>query len=216
MIHPTRTNLLMLRDKTLSVINSMRILKARKQALIREFLETTRPFLQSREDIRVMYGEAIKELSLSLGHEGKESIDSITAVTARDFKVHITEKSIWGLKYKEVTASEAAVREPGKRGFDYISTTPHLDESIYLFEKIVESMVEIGAFESKLKRLGDEIIKTTRRIRVLEEKILPEISRQIKFISQYIGERERESYYRLKKFKGSPKKISQQQHASLF
>lgn len=216
MIHPTRTNLLMLKDKTLSVINSMRILKARKQALIREFLETTRPFLRSREDIRVMYGEAIKELSLSLGHEGKESIDSITAVTARDFKVQITEKSIWGLKYKEVTASEAAVREPGKRGFDYLSTTPRLDESIYLFEKIVESMVEIAAFESKLKRLGNEIIKTTRRIRVLEEKILPDISRQIKFISQYIGERERESYYRLKKFKESPKKISRQQQASPF
>lgn len=90
MIHPTRTNLLMLRDKAGSALNSMKILKARKQALIKEFLDTTRPFLRSRTDIRNIYGKAIQELRLSLGREGKVSIESITGVTARDFRVEIT------------------------------------------------------------------------------------------------------------------------------
>jgi len=38
---------------------------------------------------------------------------------------------------------------------------------------------------------------------VLEERVLPELRYQIKTITQYIGERDRESYYRLKKFKSS-------------
>lgn len=191
----------MLRDKTRSVVNSMKILKARKQALIKEFLDTTRPFLRSRAEIRNIYGKAIQELRLSLGHEGEDSIESIAAVTARDFRVEITENSIWGLKYKEVTAYESAVRDPRMRGYDYLLTTPHLEEGIYLFEKIVEAMVEIAAFESKLKRLGAEIIKTTRKIRVIEERVLPELRNNIKTIVQYIGEREREAFYRLKRFK---------------
>jgi len=201
MIHPTRTNLLLLRDKTRSVVNSMKILKARKQALIKEFLDTTRPFLRSRSEIRSIYGKAIQELRLSLGHEGKDSIESIAAVTARDFRVEITENSIWGLKYKEVTALEPAVRDPGRRGYDFLSTTPHLEEGIYLFEKIMESMVEMAAFESKLKRIGEEIIKTSRKIRVLEERVLPDFRAQVKMISDHIGEREREAYCRLKRFK---------------
>ena len=201
MIHPTRTNLILLKDKARSVDNSMRILKARKQALIREFLDTTRPFLRSRAEIRNIYGKAIQELALSFGHEGNDVIESIAAVTARDFRVEITEKSIWGLKYKEVTAAESAVRDPGKRGYDYLFTTPHLDEDIYLFEKILESMIGMAAFESKLKRLGDEIIKTTRKIRVIEERVLPDLRADIKTIVQYIGEREREAFYRLKRFK---------------
>jgi hypothetical protein len=138
---------LILKDKARSVVNSMRILKARKQALIKEFLETTRPFLRSGAEIRNIYGKAIQELILSLGHEGQDFIESIRAATARDFRVEITEKSIWGLKYKEVTAPEPAVRDPGRRGYDFLSTTPHLEESIYLFEKIMESMVEMAAFE---------------------------------------------------------------------
>lgn len=197
----------MLKDKARSVDNSMRILKARKQALIKEFLDTTRPFLRSRAEIRNIYGKAIQELTLSLGHEGNDSIESITAVTARDFRVKITEKSIWGLKYKEVTAAESAVRDPGKRGYDYLPTTPHLDEGIYLFEKIVESMVEIAAFESKLKRLGEEIVKTTRKIRVIEERVLPDLRDDIQTIVQYIGEREREAFYRLKRFKSGVQHI---------
>ncbi len=201
MIHPTRTNLLLLKDNALSVTNSIGILKARRQALIREFLSTTLPFLRSREDIRNTYGKAIEELALSLGHEGRNNIESITLVTKRDMGVEITERSIWGLKYRDVIAQESSVRGTDERGYDYLSTTPHLEECIYSFEKILESMLNIATFESKLKRLGAEILKTTRKIRVLEERVLPDLKHQIKTISQYIGEREREAYYRLKIFK---------------
>lgn len=201
MIHPTRTNLLFLKDKAQSVENSIGILKARRQALIKEFLNTTLPFLRSREDIRKSYGKAIEELKLSLGHEGKDCIESIIAITKRELGVEITERSIWGLKYRDVIVHETPVRSPDERGYDYLSTTPHLDECIYYFEKIVESMIEIATFESKLKRLGNEILRITRRIKVLEERIQPDLRLQIKAISQYIGEREREAYYRLKRFK---------------
>ncbi|MEK6693182.1 MAG: V-type ATP synthase subunit D [Nitrospirota bacterium] len=201
-IHPTRTNLLILKEKSRSVINSTGILKARRQALIREFLNTTMPFLRSREEIRKTYGKAIEELKLSLGHEGKNCIESVVAITRREFSIEINEKSIWGLKYRDVVAHETPVRSPEERGYDYLSTTPHLDECTHRFESVVATMIEIATFESKLKRLGDEIIRITRRIRVLEERIQPELSLQIKTISQYIGEREREAYYRLKRFKG--------------
>ncbi len=212
MIHPTRTNLLLIREKTLSVENSMRTLKARKQALTREFLDTTRPFLRTREDIRARYGKALSELALSMGHEGKEAIESIASAASRDFRVDITEKKIWGLKYKEVTAHDIPVRSPAERGYDYFSTTPSLEECTLQFEKILESMIGMAAFEGKLKRLGDEILKTTRRIRVLEERVLPVLRMQAKAIIQHIGEREREAYCRLKRFK---EKISRESDITL-
>ena len=202
MIHPTRTNLLLIREKSLSVVNSIRILKARKQALTREFLDTTRPFLRSREDIRARYGKALAGLALSLGHEGREEIGSIAIAASRDFRIDISEKGIWGLKYMEVTANETPVRAPDQRGYDYLPTTPHLEECMREFEKILESMIDMAAFEGKLKRLGDEILKTTRRVRVLEERVLPGLNAQVRAIAQHIGEREREAYCRLKHFKG--------------
>jgi V/A-type H+-transporting ATPase subunit D len=202
MIHPTRTNLLLLKDKARSVSNSISILKARKQALIKEFLDTARPFLRSREDIRNTYGKALQELALSLGHEGNDTIESITVTTARDFGIDVIEKSIWGLKYKDIVTRDSSVREPDERGYDYLSTTPHLEECAHYFEKLLEEMIKNAEFENKLKRIGAEILRTTRKIRVLEELVFPNITRQVKTITQFIAERERESFFRLKRFKG--------------
>jgi len=201
MIHPTRTNLLLLKEKSRSVVNSIGILKARKQALIKEFLAATLPFLRSREDIRESYGKALRELALSLGHEGRENIESIVIATERDFGVDVIEKSIWGLRYKDILFHDAPLRDPGKRGYDEFGTTPHLEEGTALFEKLLESMLHLAQYESKLKRLGDEIMRTTRRVKVLEEMVLPGLKHQVRTITQYIGERERESFYRLKRVK---------------
>ena len=201
MIQTTRTNLLLLKDKSRSVVNSIGILKARKQALIKEFLAATLPFLRSREEIRQAYGKAIRELAATLGHEGKNTVESIVRATEREFGVDVIEKSIWGLHYKDLLFHDVPVRAPDKRGYDERGTTPHLEESAGLFEKLLEFMLHIAEYESKLKRLGEEIIRTTRRIKVLEEMVLPDLKHQVKFIAQYIGERERESFYRLKRVK---------------
>ncbi len=201
MIHPTRTNLLLLKEKSKSIANSVGILTARRQALIREFLDASLPFLRSREEIRSTYGKAMDELALSLGSEGKMTIESIACTAARDVSVDIIEKRIWGLRYKDILLKETLVREPDQRGYDIRSTTPHVEESIYFFEKVLESMVGLAAYENKLKRLGDEITRISRKVKVLQERVLPRLQGQIRIIAQYISEREREVYYRLKKFK---------------
>jgi V/A-type H+-transporting ATPase subunit D len=201
MIHPTRTNLLLLKEKSRSVLNSIGILKARKQALIKEFMATTLPFLRSREDIRITYGKALLKRALALGHEGRDTVESIVVATEREFGIDVAEKSIWGLRYKDIAFHDAPVRDADKRGYDELSVTPHLEAGVTLFEKLLEAMLEIAKYESKLKRLSQEILRTTRRIKVLEEMVVPSLRLQIRTINQYIGERERESFYRLKRVK---------------
>ena len=126
---------------------------------------------------------------------------SVSEATGRDFKIDIIEKSIWGLRYKDIVFHEAPVRDADKRGYDEYASSPHLEEGIGHFEKLLEFMLHIAEYESKLKRLGDEILRTTRRIKVLEEMVLPGLKSNIRTITQYIGERERESFYRLKRVK---------------
>jgi len=201
MIHPTRTNLLLLKEKSRSVTGSIGILKARRLALIREFLATSAPFLRSRDEVRTAYARALIEMHLSLGHEGEEGIESLESVGCPELGVEISERSVMGLRYRDVTVPEGLVRSPDERGYDYSSTTPHVEEAIHHFESIMVEMMEIAAFESRMKRLGEEILRVTRRTRVLEERVLPGLHRDIRGIGHYLGERERESFYRLKQFK---------------
>ena len=201
MIHPTRTNLLLLKEKSRSVQNSNSILKARRQALIRELLATTAPFLASRDTVQATYGEAIHELALSLAIEGGEMLDSIAAVAERDLGLEVSEGRVMGLHYREVSVRASLLRNLAERGYDYRTTTPRLEETLHHFEEILQAMLEIAAYESKLKRLSREVVRVTRRIRVLEERILPELQQQVKTISRFLGEREREATFRLKRFR---------------
>lgn len=202
MIHPTRTNLLLLKEKSLSVNNSIGILKSRRQALIIEFLKTSTPYLESRKSIRKLYGDGIVALLFSVGHLGETTVDSISEVTAREFLVEITSRKLWGLEYKEISPRDSALRNILARNYDVRVTTTNLEEAIWRFEQIVDAILDIAEFDNKLQRLSREIIQTTRRVRVLEERILPQLRQQIRSITQYLGERERETYFRLKQFKG--------------
>ena len=201
MIHPTRTNLLLLRERAASVTDSVAILKARRHALIRRFLETVQPFVRSRDAIRADYGRALAELRLATGHEGGAWVEGLAATAARPVGVEVAERIVFGLRYREFVPYGPFERSPAERDYDYTVTTPHLEEAIHGFEKVLASMLEIAAYESRLKILGEEIIGVTRRIRVLEERVLPRLRAQVRAIAQYLAERERESHFRLKRFK---------------
>ncbi|MGB5105023.1 MAG: V-type ATP synthase subunit D [Steroidobacteraceae bacterium] len=203
MIHPTRTDLMQIREKAASVANSTAILKARRQALIRGFLDSVQPFMRSRDAVRRDYGAALGELHLGAGHEGMAFVEAIAATARREIGVEVEEKNVMGVRYRELTVYGPFARSPEERDYGYAATTPHLEESVHLFEKVLENLLEIAAFESRLEMLGAEILRVTRRTRVLEERVLPRLRAEIRAIVQYIGEREREAHYRLKKFKDS-------------
>ena len=201
MIHPTRTNLLQLRERAASVANSVGILKARRLALIRRFLESVHPFVRSRDAVRRDYGRALCELRLTRGHEGEDWVAALAANSARPVGVDVEERNVMGIRYRDLVAYGPFIRSPEERDHDYTATTPHLEEAIHGFKTVLESMLEIAAFESRLKMLGEEIMAVTHRIRVLEERVQPRLRTQIRAIAQYLGEREREAHYRLKRFK---------------
>jgi V/A-type H+-transporting ATPase subunit D len=63
-------------------------------------------------------------------------------------------------------------------------------------------MVEVAGSETRIKKLGSEIKKTTRRVNALEQVVIPRILREISYIKSVLEQREREDIFRLKMIKG--------------
>lgn len=202
MIQPTRTNLLLLRDRLRAVVNCTAILKGRRQALIKEFLKITQPLIQSREEISQAYARAIDALHVSKAREGPSAINALAAASQRSIAVEVTEGNLLGLRFRDLTMHETVARSFDERPYDMIGSSPWLDEAIEEFEGIVEEMLSLANFEGKFRRLAEELVRLTRRIRILEERIAPQLRIDIHAMSQYLAERERETYFRLKRFKG--------------
>ena len=93
-----------------------------------------------------------------------------------------------------------AVRTPAQR-HGYTLRSPRLEEFVHAFESILATMLEIAAFASRVKTLGLEIMRVTRRTRVPEERVLPRLRAEIRPSIQYLGESDRETQPRLRNSK---------------
>lgn len=201
MIHPNRTYLLQLKQKKTTVARSLSILKARRQALLFEFLASVRPFLRSRRQLKELFAGALTELHRAQGAEGERTVAAIALVNTREDQLAIERKNILGVSYYDVVMPGGIRREVDGRHYDFTASSPHLEEAADRMEAVVAAMLSLAVFETKVKRLGEEILRVSRRSRVLEERILPDLAAKIRGTDQYIGEREREEYFRLKRFK---------------
>ena len=184
MIQPTRTNLLLLRDRLRAVVNCTTILKGRRQALIKEFLKITRPLIQSREELSRAYAHAIDTLHVSKAREGRPAVEALAAANRREIAVEVAEGNLLGLRFRDLTMHETVTRSFDERPYDMLGSSPSL-----------------ANFEGKFRRLAEELVRLTRRIRILEERIAPQLQKDIHGMAQYLAERERETYFRLKRFK---------------
>ena len=201
MIQPTRTNLLLLKDRLQAVLNCTVILKGRRQALIKEFLKITKPLMQSRDEVSKAYSRAIDALQVSRAREGPGAVEALATLNRRKIAVEVADCNLLGLRYRDLTMHETVARSFDERPYDVYGSSPWTDQAIEEFEGIVEEMLSLASFEGKFRRLAEELVRLTRRIRILEERVTPQLQVEIHSMTQYLAERERETYFRLKRFK---------------
>lgn len=201
-LQPTRTNLLLLRERLRVVGSCTVILKGRRQALIRELLQVTRPLMRSRDEISRAYARALTDLQVAAAREGDAALQGLAAASRRELAIEVSEHNLLGLRYREVAVHESVARSFDQRPYDPLGSTPWLEETVAEFEGIVEEILVLACFEGKFRRLAEELGRLTRRIRVLEERVAPALREELRSMSQYLAERERETLFRLKRFKG--------------
>jgi V/A-type H+-transporting ATPase subunit D len=89
------------------------------------------------------------------------------------------------------------------RGYSVTGVSSRIDETAERFERELNVIIEIAAVETKLKRLGEEIQKTRRRVNALDYIVVPNLKDQVRFIQMALDERSREDLFRLKRVKAS-------------
>ena len=109
---------------------------------------------------------------------------------------------IMGVPVPEVTKTSIS-RSLLSRGYSIVGVSSRIDEVAETFEKELDTIIEIAAIETKLRRLGNEIQKTRRRVNALDQAVLPVLREQVQIIQMALDERAREDIFRLKKVKKS-------------
>ncbi|MHC4508514.1 MAG: V-type ATP synthase subunit D [Planctomycetota bacterium] len=199
-VSPTRTELLTRRAQIRLAEQGAEMLRSKREVLIREFLKELKDFSSERDKMRSAVVKAIQSLLTAIAVDGTETLCSVASATQQPVTVELTKQNIWGASVINVK-SDYSVRPSEARGYTPYTVSARIDETAGRFEQVIEHAIHVAPAEHKLAVLADHIRKTSRRVNALEQRLLPRLREQIRFIRNTLDQREREDTFRLKRLK---------------
>jgi V/A-type H+-transporting ATPase subunit D len=190
----------------------MDLLKQKRDALLIEFMSVMDETLRLSGSLQKAVADAQYSLAVAKSVDGNVSVRSVAMATKGEVTIDMTGTKIMGVSVPVVTKGRSPMRSSFTRGYSITGVSSRIDESADRFEKILDVIIEYADIETRLKRLGEEIQKTNRRVNALEQITVPGLKEQVAYIRQTLDERAREDLFRLKKVK---KKIESKKKAQV-
>jgi len=212
-VRPTRSELLERRSQIQLAVQGMDLLKQKRDALLIEFMSVMDETLRLSGSLQKAVADAQYSLAVAKSVDGNVSVRSVAMATKGEVTIDMTGTKIMGVSVPVVTKGRSPMRSSFTRGYSITGVSSRIDETADRFEKILDVIIEYADIETRLKRLGEEIQKTNRRVNALEQITVPGLKEQVAYIRQTLDERAREDLFRLKKVK---KKIERKKAAQSF
>lgn len=172
-------------------------MRRKREALVSELFELARRAVDTRAMITERAAEAYHALLSALARHGHAGLMAIGWPT-REIEVEIRARQVWDIAVADIVARPPLRRTLGARGTPPGSTGPAAVDAATRFEELVELVLDAATREILIRRLGEALTATTRKVNVLEQRVGPSLDRQIMGVRRVLDEREREEQGRLR------------------
>ncbi|HXV64024.1 MAG TPA: V-type ATP synthase subunit D [Vicinamibacteria bacterium] len=194
-ISPTRMNLLRAMKRLDRTRKGIVLLRRKREALVSEFFRRARPAAEARrligEQARRSYPALLRTLALHA-----ESGARALGWPSREVVVSLRPSQVWGIPVSEIVELPPIGRSLDDRGTAPGSTGLAAAEAAAEFEKLVSLILSSAPEEMVLRRLGDELARTSRQVNMLEQRLAPAMREQVATIRRVLDERERDEHLR--------------------
>lgn len=201
-VNPTRMELLAKRAQISLAQQGRDLLKEKRNALWKQLMKTADVVMSGSNELEQVAGEARRALARAEAFDGREVVQSAAFASRRDVSIEVSGMNVMGVPVPFIERKKLA-RASSQRGYSLASTSYRIDVAAARFEDELELVIELAASEMRLRRLAEEIRKTSIRLNALEVVLLPRLEAQRAYIESVLGEREREDIFRLKRVKAS-------------
>jgi V/A-type H+-transporting ATPase subunit D len=193
---PTRMNLLTRRSQYALATRGVNLLQKKRDALVREFFTLVHETLEARRQLNEVGREAHMALILAKSFDGPKAVEVLSLSMPGFSNVHVEVENIWGTRVADLSADwpQGAVVSPLFVGGQTLAAQA-------AFRRLSRALLQIANTESRLRRIGEEIKKTARRVNALELAVIPGLRSQIRYIRQVLDQQEQEDIFRLKRVK---------------
>ena len=200
-VNPTRMELTRLKKKLATATRGHKLLKDKRDELMRQFLDKVRENKALREKVEKGILEANKKFMLARAGMEEEVLNTALLAPKQEISLETSTANIMSV---DIPQFQFKTRTPDSNdmfSYGFAFTTGDLDDAIQSLSQVFQDMLRLAEVEKACQLMAAEIEKTRRRVNALEHVMIPETQANIKYITMKLDENERSTQIRLMKVK---------------
>jgi V/A-type H+-transporting ATPase subunit D len=205
----TRTELLAKKEQIGLARQGLDLLKQKRAALLRELMKAADSVMARSDALQETAAAARQALARAEARAGPETVRSAGMAARGEVALDVRAVNVMGVSIPAIEQRRVSRSVLG-RGYAPSGTSVTIDEAAAAFEAEVDSLIELAESELRLKRLVNEIQRTSRRANGLEHIIIPRLEGERNLIQMALDERERSDHFRLKRVKRARQKTAEE------
>lgn len=200
-VNATRMELTRLKKKLVTARRGHKLLKDKRDELMRQFLDLARENMALRKSVEAKIAKANANFVVAKASMSEEVLHTALMAPKQEVYLDVTPRNVMSVEIPVFEAKTRTANEGDIYSYGFAFTTGELDDAVESLSDALNDMLSLAEKEKACQLMAIEIEKTRRRVNALEHVIIPQTQESIKYISMKLDENERSTQIRLLKVK---------------
>ena len=200
-VNPTRMELTRLKKKLATATRGHKLLKDKRDELMRLFLERVRENRRLRKQVEAGILAANKDFMLARAAMQDPVLNTALLAPKQKVSLESTTENVMSVEVPKFTFHTRTPQESDMFSYGFAFTSGDLDDAIESLAAVFPAMLRLAESEKACQLMASEIEKTRRRVNALEYVMIPQLQETIRYITMKLDENERSTQVRLMKVK---------------
>ena len=200
-VNPTRMELTRLKKKLVTATRGHKLLKDKRDELMRRFLDLVKENKALREEVEEGIKNANKNFVLTKAVMQDEYLNTALLASKQSLSIDVGKQNVMSVNIPTFDVKTRTADENDMYSYGFAFTSGDLDGAVKSLAEVFPSMLRLAETEKACQLMSSEIEKTRRRVNALEHVMIPDLQKNIKYISMKLDENERSTQIRLMKVK---------------
>ncbi|MDE5855207.1 MAG: V-type ATP synthase subunit D, partial [Ruminococcus sp.] len=182
-VNPTRMQLSSLKKKLASAQRGHKLLKDKRDELMRQFMNLIKENKQLRSEVEAGITEANKYMAIAGSVMQNEVLETALMLPKQEVELEVSEKNVMSVYIPVFNPKYRTDDINDIYSYGTAFTSVDLDGVVNALSEIFPKMIRLAEVEKACQLMADEIEKTRRRVNALEHIMIPDYQETIKYIT---------------------------------
>ena len=200
-VNPTRMELTRLKGKLKTAQRGHKLLKDKRDELMKQFLDTVRELRALRSQVEQDLLRVHGSFTVASALMSAQAMEQALMYPKQSVELTMTFQNIMSVNVP-VYHYQTRTEDTGDIfPYGFAATSGELDGAVAALGEVFQNMLKLAQTEKAAQLMAEEIEKTRRRVNALEYVVIPNTQENIRYITMKLDENDRSTTTRLMKVK---------------